>query len=109
MSQTETGKQVNHVIFLGAGASASSGYPTGDKLRLRMSSQALFTRHVQKHCHLTDIAIGEFSRYWDEFIKNCKGSIQLFRKGGFGTVDEFSKLASRSDPKHLRLLQRICG
>ncbi len=36
-----------HVIFLGAGASASSGYPLVNDLRLLMSSRAHFKKSVQ--------------------------------------------------------------
>jgi hypothetical protein len=54
-------KRLNHVIFLGAGASASSGYPIGQELRLRMASQKHFDEELKKHIRL-DLVLPEHFR-----------------------------------------------
>jgi hypothetical protein len=41
-------KRLNHVIFLGAGASYTSGYPIGQKLRLMMASKDYFQAELDK-------------------------------------------------------------
>ena len=42
-------------------------------------------------------------QYFDRFSK----SIELFRHGGFATVDEFSKLASESYPEHVQAMKKL--
>ena len=42
-------------------------------------------------------------QYFDRFAK----SIELFRHGGFSTVDEFSKLASESYPEHVQAMKKL--
>jgi hypothetical protein len=41
-------KGQHQVIFLGAGASATSGYPIGQELRLRMASEKHFEQELRK-------------------------------------------------------------
>lgn len=96
-------KESRHVIFLGAGASFTSGYPVGDGLRLRMSSDKHLRDEVAKifkeEREIPDLCVAHFESFSD--------SVKLFRKGGFGTVDEFSKLASDKDGKHVQNMKRL--
>lgn len=86
-------KTINHVIFLGAGASASSGYPLANKLRLRLASEQQILKEFRCN-ESTDEAEKVISSYF----KVCAGSIESFRHGCFGTVDEFAYLASEKFP-----------
>ena len=86
-------KTRKHVIFLGAGASKGSGYPLANELRLLISSRQHFekaiTEYEIKH-RLTGHPI------WTD-AKACldqrSATLDLFRNGGFATIDEFCKLA----------------
>jgi len=92
-----------HVIFLGAGASCTSGYPIGQELRLLMSSRNHFAAKVQE-LYAGDVKMVEqVCEYFDRFTE----SIDLFRHGGFATVDEFSKLASGSYPEHVQNMKML--
>ena len=42
-----------HVIFLGAGASMSSGYPSAEHLRVLLGDKGAFREHIQKHTGLS--------------------------------------------------------
>ena len=94
----------NHVIFLGAGASATSGYPVGNGLRLNLSCRKRFRSAVEK-------ALGGNSK---EVEKICKkhfeifgNSMELFRNGAFATVDEFSKLMSGTHPEQVQEMKKL--
>jgi hypothetical protein len=102
-------KKLRHVIFLGAGASATSGYPIGQELRLRMASKERFERELDKMISptLSDpagrIARAKCLNRFDRFSE----SIELFRHGGFATVDEFSKLASEDHQEHAQAMKSL--
>jgi hypothetical protein len=104
-------RRLNHVIFLGAGASYTSGYPIGQKLRLMMASKDYFQAELEKIYPttnaMTDASLHDGKikclQYFDRFAK----SIELFRHGGFATVDEFSKLASESYPEHVQAMKKL--
>jgi hypothetical protein len=104
-------KRLNHVIFLGAGASYTSGYPIGQKLRLMMASKDYFQAELDKIYpttnSMTDASLHDGKikclQYFDRFAK----SIELFRHGGFATVDEFSKLVSESCPEHVQAMKKL--
>src|SRR5437762_8940386 len=80
-----------HVIFLGAGASATSGYPLAADLRLILSSKNSYNRYLEEK-----LPGEEFTKLREslltQFTKD-QSAIHLFREGGFATVDEFSYLA----------------
>jgi len=80
-----------HVIFLGAGASRTSGYPLANELRLLLSSEHHFLTWIKK-CFPSesDTAATLASEYFKEF----QSAIRLFREGGFASVDEFCRLVS---------------
>lgn len=106
-------RHLNHVIFLGAGASYTSGYPIGQELRLRMTSKEYFHAKLME-LYPTDMPISTNPRYAP--IPKCLGhfdrfsdSIKLFRHGGFATVDEFSYLASDSYPEHVQAMKKLMG
>jgi hypothetical protein len=98
-----------HVIFLGAGASYTSGYPIGEELRLRLCSRAVLLADLKERATrdapqgLAEAFYKRCQQYFDEF----QDSIDLFRYGGFGTVDEFSKLASAKYPERAQDMKRI--
>lgn len=97
---------VKHVIFLGAGASKTSGYPLADELRLRLSSQRQYEtdmHQVGAKVHDVAKAIPILQTYFSRF----KATVDLFRHGAFGTVDEFSKLASNHYPEHVHKMKLL--
>ena len=99
MSSTSTATisiRTNHVIFLGAGASYTSGYPIGRELGLLMASRSHFAAKAMELYGNDAGLTGQLLEYFDRFTE----SVELFRHGGFATVDEFSKLASGSYPEH---------
>lgn len=104
-------KKGKHVIFLGAGASNRSGYPLANELRLLISSRKNWERalvkYEDKHALKGRPITGPGLDYWDRRAK----ALELFRNGGFGTVDEFCKLATNFDFKEeingLRGLLRV--
>lgn len=88
-------KTPKHVIFLGAGASATSGYPLADGLRQEWLASADGLRKQviaalgQIHTHYDYEPI---VKQFDAWIEPLKGPLKLFRDGGFGTIDEFCYL-----------------
>jgi hypothetical protein len=89
----KTGK---HVIFLGAGASKQSGYPLANDLRLLISSRKKWEEalagYEDKHKFIGRPITTIGMNYWDKHVD----ALNLFRNGGFATIDEFCKLAGRS-------------
>jgi hypothetical protein len=99
----------NHVIFLGAGASYTSGYPIGQELRLRIASKNHFTDELKKFVN-PESSTPPFRDLFKQCVNKYDSfaeSIELFRHGGFGTVDEFSKLASSSYPQHVQNIKTL--
>jgi hypothetical protein len=86
----------NHVIFLGAGASRGSGYPIGNDLRLMLSDIKTLRRHLNDERPLGQSDLAPYAL-----------TIELFRKGGFGTVDEFSKLIGRNNPQDTVVAKKL--
>jgi hypothetical protein len=102
-------RKLKHVIFLGAGASFTSGYPIGQELRLQMSSQEHFSEELKKHIQLNTYA-PDINSVFVKCVKrfaDFKDSVELFRHGGFATVDEFSKLASVANQEHVQNMKRL--
>lgn len=105
-----------HVIVLGAGASASSGYPMAQDLRKNLTSfESLVTAvNRQQHLPLPDGARDQL----EEHFKSFASPINLLRNGGFASVDEFCKLiygkgfgegqgtAHKTDERAIRCLLR---
>jgi hypothetical protein len=83
-----------HVIFLGAGASKVSGYPLANDLRLLISSRERWHKalldYERKYYSGESPISSKGMQYWDQH----RPALELFRNGGFGTLDEFCKLAS---------------
>jgi hypothetical protein len=107
MSDQETKRKTKHVIFLGAGASMGSGYPSANELRLLMCSYKHFFDKLQE-LGIRGTEISPLLDYWKQF----KQSLDLFRHGGFASVDEFCKLAGNnekfsSDIRALKKLMRL--
>lgn len=103
--------KLNHVIFLGAGASYSSGYPIGQELRLLMTSRDYFQAKLDK-LYPTDNSIQKQSLYESklkclEYFDSFSNSMEFFRRGGFATVDEFSKLATEGFPEHVQAMKKL--
>src|ERR1017187_3792085 len=96
-------KTINHVIFLGAGASQTSGYPLASELRLRLTSQNQILADLERLADDAKAVSAECSTYFNRFYD----SAQLFRHGAFGSVDEFSKLASEKYPEHVQAMKNL--
>ncbi|MDB6024935.1 MAG: hypothetical protein JWM68_1158 [Verrucomicrobiales bacterium] len=82
-----------HVIFLGAGASCGSGFPLANELRLLISSQSHLKEAVVNYSLKHNYTHGELFEELNCCWKRNERAIELFRNGGFATVDEFCKLA----------------
>lgn len=102
-------RQLRHVIFLGAGASCTSGYPIGQDLRLQMSSTLHFKAEVEKSVRGDSIQNDHRACYHNclKRFNDFEESVKLFRHGGFGTVDEFSKLASNGYQEHVQNMKKL--
>jgi hypothetical protein len=94
----------------GAGASRNSGYPLANGLRLLISSRKKWEEALAKYevrHNLSGRPIAKLGLdYWAYHVV----ALDLFRKGGFATVDEFCKLAQpsyQSETNNLRSLLRI--
>lgn len=89
-----------HVIFLGAGASYGSGYPLANGLRLLISSrqkwEEVISNYETKHGFVLRPITAKALAYFDRH----KSSLDLFRNGGFATLDEFCKLAGGFQFQH---------
>jgi hypothetical protein len=83
-----------HVIFLGAGASAGSGYPLANDLRLRISSLKIFLETVKNAAG--DKWSAHLEHLTKKFFQQYENALTVFRGGGFGTIDEFCKLVTGS-------------
>jgi hypothetical protein len=108
----QTEKPRHHVIFLGAGASLTSGYPIGEKLRLRLANENHFFSDLDKAFPKNQIGHKtskgeETEAICLEYFRRFKPVVELFRHGGFGTVDEFSKLAADKYPEHTQDMKKL--
>jgi hypothetical protein len=101
-----------HVIFLGAGASKTSGYPLGDDLRKDgMASaeglRAVFGKALHKYGIQKDSEIEQFYKAFDGWVPPYRQSLQLFREGCFGTIDEFCKLIGKERPDEVVKMKKV--
>jgi hypothetical protein len=104
----KTGK---HVIFLGAGASKQSGYPLANDLRLLISSRKKWEEALAGYEEIHKLVGRPITTigmsYWDKHAD----ALNLFRNGGFATIDEFCKLAGgfsfQKEIHDLRCLVRV--
>ena len=96
-----------HVIFLGAGASYTSGYPVGDSLRLRLSGRNHFKKQFWEGFGIDTLHSLKEKDRWGTLFNDFKGVIDLLRNGGFGTVDEFSKLMSNEHPDQIKAMKKL--
>ena len=94
-----------HVIILGAGASFTSGYPLADRLRLLMSSEKDFKAELTRALPEKPDLVAPIA--FDLMFRPNRSAIELFRHGGFATIDEFSKLASHCYPKEIQELKKL--
>src|SRR4051812_27808149 len=85
-------RKPKHVIILGAGASATSGYPIADGLKKQwlqshdVLAQAAMQYIPGKLTQGMEVQLKEKIRRWSsQFLQ----PLILFRNGGFGTIDEF--------------------
>ncbi len=91
-----------HVIFLGAGASWTSGYPLAADLRVILSSPIALRDYIVSKTNDYVLA-GKIQK---AFTKH-ENVLQLFREGGFGTVDEFSFLSRNRFKEDIQDLKRF--
>lgn len=97
-----------HVIILGAGASYTSGYPLAADLRILLSSVASLDEYLHRKFQPTSENYPSFAFLRKWFSEQSK-SIDLFREGGYGTVDEFSFLAGARYPKEVHQMKQTVG
>jgi len=95
-----------HVIFLGAGASVTSGYPLAADLRKIFSSTYSFGNHLREKIGQIDKPLTISLAKW---FSRLSSPIELFREGGFGTVDEFSFLAGKRFPQEVHEIKQLVG
>jgi hypothetical protein len=76
-----------HVIFLGAGASHSSGFPLANDLKLLMTSAA----HRETKC--MQLTQRSFPAEGIAFIDKIGSAIKPFSEASFSSIDEFCRLA----------------
>jgi hypothetical protein len=108
-------KPKKHVIFLGAGASVTSGYPDANRLSVLMCDRWTFFREIanrfqaegEEHAQQFVYGKSALSTYYKSFQK----SVQLLRDGDFATMDELSNLARggrhSSEIQNLKKLMRF--
>lgn len=100
-----------HVIFLGAGASKSSGYPLADTLRKDWLASAnvlrIRFREFLEKGNVPEINWRGPIREFDEWVKPLEPSLDLFRNGCFGTIDEFCKLIRLKRSKEVADLKKL--
>jgi hypothetical protein len=99
-----------HVIFLGAGASWTSGYPLAADLRFILSSPERFRLYLNDKIEKLPLAISyqsELKGKLEKAYASHKDAVRLFRDGGFATVDEFSYLARERHEVFVQTLKRF--
>lgn len=89
------------MIFLGAGASATSGYPLAADLRLLTSSESHFQRKLQAVPGIDydpgKVGFAGMSDALKRLREQNRLAIALFRNGCFASLDEFCKLMAGRD------------
>lgn len=106
-------RKAKHVIFLGAGASATSGYPVADQLRKEWlaSEQVLLAKATDQinfpNTVERDLRVQEATRAFRQWYEDHRGPMKLFRQGGFGTIDEFCYHARHTRPDDVRRLKAV--
>jgi hypothetical protein len=81
-----------HVIFLGAGASNGSGYPLANELRLLISSEKKWEKALVEYENKHRLIQNPIKHNGVGFWNSHREVLDLFRNGGFATIDEFCKL-----------------
>lgn len=100
--------KAKHVVFLGAGASKTSGYPLADELRLLIASPESLRSRVKDLSGPHFDGLDSLLAKWLDVLKQ---PIRLFREGGFSTVDEFVRLTESrfgAEGNYLRRLLSLC-
>jgi hypothetical protein len=83
------------VIFLGAGASKGSGFPLANDLRLLISSRDKWEEALVQYENKHGLANRPITSLGLQYWQNQTRALDLFRNGGFATLDEFCKLAGQ--------------
>lgn len=80
----------------------------GEKLRLRLCSMDHYKNHLDE-VPLKGSAkeVLDFKGRYLGFFEEFKSEIDLFRYGGFATVDEFSRLASSKYPEQAHAMKQL--
>lgn len=103
-----------NVIFLGAGASYGSGYPSANELRLALCAFDYFQHMLERSWKydlngvvLTD-QLNQRAGKTQLLFKRYKASIELFRNGGYGSVDEFAHASRKAeDQTHVSNMKHL--
>jgi hypothetical protein len=100
-------RREKHVIFLGAGASFGSGYPLASQLRLLLSSREHFEKAITEYEDQSGLKDKPIWRHAQHCFTRNEKALQLFRHGGFATVDEFCKLAGKRFHQEIDQLRQM--
>jgi hypothetical protein len=105
------GMSKKHVIFLGAGASVSSGYPLANRLALLMSDRRTLIDeilHQSKFCGET-WANGWFrDSTIAHYLNQCMPATEALRDGAFASMDELSRLSAGGvKDSNIRMLKKL--
>ena len=94
-------KPRKHVIFLGAGASASAGFPVGMRLAELMKRPSELRIETISALQQTGVEKDEANRLFEthvaNFVKEFENACEIFRRSGYSTIDQFSKEARHGD------------
>jgi hypothetical protein len=103
-------RKAKHVIFLGAGSSATSGYPVAADLRRKWfaSSNAMTAQVTELFGPAANLmSTINAQQKLANWLKSYEQSLSLFRTGGFGTIDEFCHLLRTEQPDTVKDLKKV--
>jgi hypothetical protein len=100
-----------HVIFLGAGASASSGYPMANRLTLLMADRRTLFEEIVR-------CSKDFGEVWEAawfrksaitiYLDSFNAATAALRDGAFATMDELSRLSVGGEhAANIRMLKKL--
>lgn len=101
----EGAKIEKHVIFLGAGASMGSGYPSAEELRLLLTSAERLTDYLIRRFNADPSNHTWIYNSVRKAREPYERGLALFRSGGFATVDEFCFLTNGLFPQEVRAVK----
>jgi 2-succinyl-5-enolpyruvyl-6-hydroxy-3-cyclohexene-1-carboxylate synthase len=108
---SQNSRTPKHVIFLGAGASKTSGYPLANELRQWVAApRDRVTKALETSQEWRNIGAQEreqITQQLNNWTEPLKSTIELFRNGCFGTVDEYCNLAKNARATEVAQLKKL--